>query len=77
MNFKKYRRKNIAEMYKWNPKDKLSTLEDLLNAGVSVSKADIDAGSPKPGDMIARNPENHNDMWLVAGQYAKDNFELI
>lgn len=42
---------------------------------VSVSKPDLEAGSPKLGDMIARNPKNHDDQWLVAAQYFADNFE--
>jgi hypothetical protein len=42
---------------------------------VSVSAPDRAAGSPKPGDMIARNPKNHADQWLVAAQYFADNFE--
>jgi uncharacterized protein YozE (UPF0346 family) len=25
--------------------------------------------------MIARNPKNHDDQWLVAKQYFEDNFE--
>lgn len=41
---------------------------------VSISDADRKNGSPKIGDMIARNPENHYDQWLVAEQYFKDNF---
>jgi len=45
--------------------------------GISVSDADKEAGSPKEGDMIARNPKNHNDMWLVAKQYFEDNLEAI
>lgn len=44
---------------------------------VSVSKPDLEAGSPKVGDMIARNPKNHNDKWLVAAQYFADNFESM
>lgn len=43
--------------------------------GVSISKEDYVAGSPKEGDMIARNPNNHDDMWLVAKKYFEDNFE--
>jgi hypothetical protein len=43
--------------------------------GVSISRADQDAGSPKVGDMIARNPNNHADRWLVAAQFFMDNFE--
>jgi len=27
--------------------------------------------------MIARNPKNHLDQWLVAEQYFNDNFEPI
>jgi len=32
-------------------------------------------GSPKEGDMIARNPKNHADQWLVAKKYFEDNLE--
>jgi hypothetical protein len=42
---------------------------------VSISVEDDLAGSPKLGDMIARNPKNHKDQWLVAKQYFTDNFE--
>jgi hypothetical protein len=41
--------------------------------GISISPPDKKAGSPKPGDMIARNPKNHVDQWLVAAQYFSDN----
>ena len=47
----------------------------ILHNGISVSQADLENGSPKIGDMIARNPKNHKDQWLVAQQYFKDNFE--
>jgi hypothetical protein len=46
-------------------------------AGVSVSDADKKAGSPKLGDMIARNPSNHADRWLVAKKYFDENLELV
>ena len=68
-DFKKYRRKQIAELRPYEP-------GDVLN-GVSISAEDLKAGSPKPGDMIARNPKNHADQWLVAAQYFADNFEEI
>jgi len=32
-------------------------------------------GSPKQGDMIAFNPSNPGDQWLVAEQFFKDNYE--
>jgi len=44
---------------------------------ISISAPDKEAGSPKAGDMIARNPKNHDDMWLVAAQYFADNFEPL
>lgn len=68
--FKKYQRTQIAEMRPYVKGEK-------LNLKVSVSKADKDNGSPKVGDMIARNPKNHDDQWLVAKKYFKDNFEQI
>ena len=49
----------------------------LVVTKISVSQADRDAGSPKVGDMIARNPKNHEDQWLVAKQYFEDNFESV
>lgn len=67
MEFKRYRRKQIAELRPWAPGDDMTR--------VSVSQADRDAGSPKEGDMIARNPKNHDDQWLVAKAYFLDNFE--
>jgi hypothetical protein len=67
MEFTKYRRSQIAELRPYVPG------ESMLY--VSVSQPDKDAGSPKEGDMIARNPKNHADQWLVAAQYFADNFE--
>lgn len=66
--FKQYRRKQIAELRPY-------VEGEILDGRVSVSAADREAGSPKPGDMIARNPKNHADQWLVAAQYFADNFE--
>lgn len=67
--FKPYRRKQIAELRPY------VSGEDL--EGVSISKEDKAAGSPKLGDMIARNPKNHADQRLVAAAYFADNFEPI
>ena len=65
--FAPYRRKQIAELRPWQPGDDMRF--------VSISTVDLDAGSPKAGDMIARNPKNHDDQWLVAAAYFADNFE--
>lgn len=68
-DYRQYRRKQIAELRAWMPGDDMSN--------VSISAPDREAGSPKQGDMIARNPKNHDDQWLVAEQYFMDNFERI
>lgn len=65
--FKKYRKTQIAEMAEWD--------ETVIMTKVSISSEDKKEGSPKVGDMIARNPKNHNDQWLVSKKYFKDNFE--
>ena len=42
---------------------------ETLSDRVSISPADREAGSPKLGDMIARNPANQGDQWLIAAAY--------
>jgi hypothetical protein len=68
-NFKKYRRTNIAEMRPYVKGEHLQR--------VSISEADLENGSPKEGDMIARNSKDHNDLWLVAKKYFEENFEPL
>jgi hypothetical protein len=64
--WKKYRRPGITEMRPWLPD------EDIT--GLSISADDFRNGSPKMGDMIARNPKNHADRWLVNAAYFFANF---
>ena len=66
--FKQYRRSQIAELREYEP-------GEVLSKRVSISAPDREAGSPKAGDMIARNPANHDDQWLVAADYFAKNFE--
>lgn len=68
--FKQYRRSQIAELRAYEP-------GETLDERISISAPDREAGSPKPGDMIARNPKNHDDQWLVAAKYFADNFEPV
>lgn len=49
--------------------------EDLDAQRIAVSPEDRAAGSPRLGDMIARNPANHRDQWLVGAEYFAANFE--
>ena len=76
--FKQYRRRQIAELRPYAEGEDLTMVhvsDDVPRVSVSISEADTAAGSPKPGDMIARNPKNHADQWLVAERYFADNFE--
>lgn len=84
--FNQFRRKQIAELRPVTESD----IYEFKNLGyivshetkdnvieVSISDVDKSNGSPKIGDMIARNPKNHLDQWLVAEKYFNDNFEVI
>ena len=64
-DWKQYKRKGLSEMRPYVAGEDIS--------GVSISEPDKAAGSPKEGDMIARNPTNHADQWLVAKKYFGDN----
>ena len=67
--WKQYKRKGLSEMTPYT--------EGIDMSRVSVSESDKEAGSPKEGDMIARNPKDHNDQWLVAKKYFEDNLEEV
>lgn len=80
--FKKYQRTQIAEMRPVTQGDikeflKHGEIESLYRGKVSISDTDLRNDSPKIGDMIARNPKNHHDQWLVAKKYFTDNFAEI
>ena len=80
MGFKKYRKTELSEMrpivdddisqYKMNGRCSGYPFDEL-----SVSAEDAAGGSPKIGDMIARNPKNSSDVWLVSEAYFSDNYE--
>ena len=63
-----YRKKALQELNPW--------AEGVDMEGVSVSDADKENGSPKQGDMIASNPNDATDRWLVAEKFFQDNYEL-
>ena len=69
-DFKQYRKKQIAELRPYQE-------GEVLESKVSISEADLKSGSPKVGDMIARNPNKHEDQWLIEKEYFNKNFELI
>ncbi len=67
--YKQFRRKQVSEVRPWEPGYDMS--------GVSIATTDAYAGSPRPGDMIARNPLNHAERWLIGARYFEDNFEPV
>jgi hypothetical protein len=84
-NFKQFRKIQIAEMREvtdedinvFNNQGFIHISEYPFGYNISISDADKNNGSPKIGDMIARNPKDYFDQWLVAKQYFKDNFEEL
>jgi len=72
--FKQYRRKQIAEL---RPVTDREVMTRTIDSRISISPVDKENGHPYHGDMIARNPKNHNDQWLVTEKYFKENFEPI
>jgi hypothetical protein len=66
--WKKYKRKGLSEMRPYLPGEDVSQ--------VSISVLDRSNGSPKEGDMIARNPDDSADQWLVAKAYFEKHLEL-
>jgi hypothetical protein len=67
--WKKYRRVGLSEMRPY------VTGEDMTK--ISISDVDRLNGSPRKGDMIARNPNDHGDQWLVAKAYFENNLEEV
>lgn len=68
-DWKQYKRKGLSEMRPYLVGEDMS--------GISISEQDKQNGSPVDGDMIARNPVNHADKWLVAKKYFEDNLEEV
>ncbi len=76
--FKQYDRIQKAELRPVTKEEGHFEAEEFSDIyKISVSNEDAKAGSPKAGDMVARNPKNHDDQWLVAKQYFEDNFEEV
>lgn len=67
MTFKNYRKKQLSEMRPWVKGEDMTL--------ITIAAVDREEGSPRKGDMIARNPSNYNDQWLVSKKFFEDNFE--
>jgi hypothetical protein len=64
--FTQYFKRQMAEMRPYEPGEAMEH--------ISVNEVDRENGSPKVGDMIARNPADHRDQWLVSAAYFAANF---
>ena len=65
-----YRRTGTTEMREYTPG------EDMT--GITVSEEAASKGHPMQGDMIARDPNNHGDQWLVTKTFFDSTgFELV
>lgn len=74
MDFKKYIKNTEVEIVEYNRN--LLYPKDFMDK-VSISPEDKKNGSPKEGDMIARNPNNYNDMWLISKEYFEQNYTQV
>lgn len=68
--FTAYRKKQLAEMRPY-------VEGETLDPWVSIGIADRQQGSPKAGDMIARNPTEPDDQWLVSAEFFAANYEPV
>ena len=75
MTFNRYKRLGFAEARPVTDEEIQERASYLIKQGISISQEDQINGSPKRGDMIARNPKNHKDQWLIAKEYFEANFE--
>jgi len=62
--FRQYRKKQIAEMRPYID-------------GEDISRINVGDVSPKVGDFVARDPENHDDQWLVTADFFNRNYEPL
>ena len=77
--FKQYRKSKLAEMTPVTQQEveEYEAGEGGVLSEISISDEDRANGSPKVGDMRARNPENHADQWLVAKEFFEENYEEV
>jgi hypothetical protein len=68
-DFKKYRAKKIIEIRPYMEG------EDITRT--RLSSEDWFNGSPKIGDMIARDVSKHSDQWLISKKAFDNDYELV
>lgn len=71
MDWKEYRKAGTTRMVSVQ---EFRDSEGEIPDHVSISEADKREGAPRPDDMIAQNPEDPDDMWLVSQEYFEENY---
>lgn len=74
--YKQYRRIGFTEARPVTVEEIAKIIEENPER-ISISEEDIKNGSPKLGDMIAQNPLNTNDKWLISEEYFQKNFIVV
>ena len=64
--WKKYRKSTVTEIMPWSA--------DVSMDAVSMGPEDRASGHPREGDMVARNPANPSDMWLLTKEFFEANY---
>lgn len=64
-----YRKKGVQPMVPW--------VEGMDLTGVSIGPDDVANGSPQTGDMIAHDPDNLADKWLINAKFHTDKYEEV
>jgi len=72
MEFHRYARKGFAEARSLSDGE---GLQELRNAGISVTTEDAIAFDSLPAGMVFRNPVNHSDQWYVARAFFDKNYD--
>lgn len=67
--FRLHRMKRTTPMRPW--------VEGEDMTGIAVDATTAAEGGPQPGDMVAHNPGNPQDQWLVRADHYRMHFEPV
>ncbi len=69
-DFNLYQKVTVTEIRRYVEGEKLP-------AEINIADYYLKKGSPKTGDMICRNRNNHDDMWLIDEDYFKTHYMQV
>lgn len=77
MKFRYFRRKGLSEMIGYQ--DFKQNGGEVSCVSFSIPDQELAVNNPKEFDkgFVARNPDNHKDMWYVAYEYHSKNLEEV